>query len=411
MLQCLCQAYYSLCLDQSAFKGVAGVSSPSNFRVYSSFATFVYSQLQTILPDSFLGDVSDWDRFLSINLSSPDLPLKTATELLQNKDFARLITESNLPTPTHFAEQVLCFHKSFCELLLKHELCKSKLVRGFSVFDEAVLRYGEEVDYTHESEILCDYFIRQKWITSVAKPLILSEYRSFVEKFRSHEVSYEGDWVTFLANYYELHCRENLFTIFKLCCLSSSGVIVSPPNFILSLPELASDVNDFNSSVRCVQSSLVGIPNTSELFTNPRTVSLVFSLLGREHVLFEDEHLSVWDVTSSCSSRRRRLVNQLDSRYTCTVTDEEKLWVSLQASPKSSSSNVVRTPPMFATPTPIQVGPGPSGSAGRNPDKSPNLARPVVSMSRVVTDVSFLPDVRPSSPKKLAVKKKSSGDK
>ena len=411
MLQCLCQAYYSLCLDQSAFKGVAGVSSPSNFRVYSSFATFVYSQLQTILPDSFLGDVSDWDRFLSINLSSPDLPLKTAAEILQNKDFARLITESNLPTPTHFAEQVLCFHKSFCELLLKHELCKSKLVRGFSVFDEAVLRYGEEVDYTHESEILCDYFIRQKWITSVTKPLILSEYRSFVEKFRSHEVSYEGDWVTFLANYYELHCRENLFTIFKLCCLSSSGVIVSPPNFILSVPELASDVNDFNSSVRCVQSSLVGIPNASELFTNPRTVSSVFSLLGREHVLFEDEHLSVWDVTSSCSSRRRRLVNQLDSRYTCTVTDEEKLWVSLQASPKSSSSNVVRTPPKFATPTPIQVGPGPSGSAGRNPDKSPNLARPVVSMSRVVTDVSFLPDVRPSSPKKLAVKKKSSGDK
>ena len=153
-----------------------------------------------------------------------------------------MVTESNLPTPTHFAEQVLCFHKSFCELLLKHELCKSKLVRGFSVFDEAVLRYGEEVDYTHESEILCDYFIRQKWISSVTKPLILSEYRSFVEKFRSHEVSYEGDWVTFLANYYELHCRQNLFTIFKLCCLSSSGVIVPPPNFILSVPELASDV-------------------------------------------------------------------------------------------------------------------------------------------------------------------------
>ena len=130
LFPCLCQAYYSSCLDQSAFKGVAGVSSPSNFRVYSSFATFVYSQLQTILPDSFLGDVFDWDRFLSINLSSPDLPLKTAAEILQNKDFASLVTESNLPTPTHFAE---------------HELCKSKLVRGFSVFDEAVLRYGEEV--------------------------------------------------------------------------------------------------------------------------------------------------------------------------------------------------------------------------------------------------------------------------
>ena len=266
----LCPAYYFLCLDQSAFKGVVGTSSPNNFRIYSSFATFVYSQLQTFLPDSFLGDVSNWDRFLSIDLSSSDLPLKTAAEILQDKDFAGLVTGSNLPTPTHFAEQVLCFHKSFCELLLKHELCQSQLVRGFSIFDEAVVRYGEEVDYTHGSEILCDYFIRQKWVSSATKPLVLSEYRSFVEKFRSHEISYEGDWVTFLANYYELHCRENLFTIFKLCCLSSSGVIVLPPNFILSVPELASDVNDFNSSVRCVQSSLVGIPNASELFTNPR---------------------------------------------------------------------------------------------------------------------------------------------
>ena len=128
-----------------------------------------------------------------------------------------MVTESNLPTPTHFAEQILCFHKSFCELLLKHELCKSKLVRGFSDFDEAVLRYGEEVDYTHESENLCDYFIRQKWISSVTKPLILSEYRSFVERFRSHEISYEGDRVFFLPTIMN-------FIAEKICLLYSNYV-------------------------------------------------------------------------------------------------------------------------------------------------------------------------------------------
>ena len=120
-----------LYLDRSAFKGVNGVTSSDGFRVYSAYTTFVYSQLQVILPNSFLGDISNWDYFMSIDLTAPDLPLKTASDLLKNKEFADLVKESELPTPSRFVEQALCFHKNVCILLLKQKLCKSKLVRGF----------------------------------------------------------------------------------------------------------------------------------------------------------------------------------------------------------------------------------------------------------------------------------------
>ena len=96
------------CLDYSAFKDLHG-PSPDKFRLFSAFATFVYTLLQVILPDSFLGEISDWDQFLSIDLASPNLPIKTAADFLRNRDFSNRVAESDLPTPTNFVEQALCF--------------------------------------------------------------------------------------------------------------------------------------------------------------------------------------------------------------------------------------------------------------------------------------------------------------
>ena len=96
-------------LDDSAFKDVVG-PNPDKFRVFSAFTTFVYSQLQIILPDSFRGDISDWDHFLSIDFSSPKLPLKMAADFLRISEFAMLVVE----TPTHFVGLLST------ELLQKH---------------------------------------------------------------------------------------------------------------------------------------------------------------------------------------------------------------------------------------------------------------------------------------------------
>ena len=406
-----------MCLNDSAFKDVVG-PNPDKFRLFSTFATFVYSQLQTILPDSFIGDLSDWDHFLTIDLSSPKLPLKTAADFLRNSDFAKLVAESELPTPTHFVEQALSSYKNICVLLLKHKLCSSKFVRRFSIFDEAVVRHGAEEDYSHESGMLCDFFVEGKWISNAVKPLVISEYSSFITQFRSRDVTYAGDWMSFLSGYYEMHCRENLFIVFKLCCLSLPARLAVPPNFTVNIPGLSSDHDEFNSSIKCVQSSLSGIPNVSGLFSNPRTISRIFTLLGRGRALLEDASFSVWGVLPSCSSRRQRFLNKLESRYICTVSEEEKLWASIHASPKCSSSPNPSSSQLpssrlkFVKPTPFPTRSSEIVTVETTQSACPVLCTPTLSDPRVVTHNPFLPAEPPGETKKLvAKKKKNSGCK
>ena len=386
---------FRLCLDNSAFKNVYG-PSPDIFRVYSAFATFTYSQLQAILPESILGEVSDWDHFLSIDLSSNSLPLKTAADFLRNRDFANLVAESGIPTPTHFVEQALCFCRNICALLLSHKVCKSKLVRGFSIFDEAIVRHGEEEDYSRECEMLRDFFVESKWISSNVKPLIYSEYHSFVAQFGSNVIEHDGEWVDFLSGYYEMHCRENLFLAFKLCCLSLANHSAIPPHFTVTLPQLASDADEFRSSVRSIQSSLSGIPNVSGLFSNPRTISPVFSLLGKGNALLSDATFSVWDVTASCSSRRRLLLNKLESRYTCTISDEEALWTSVVVSLKTSAPGPILPSGKIVQPTPFPGRARGAESSGKPKGSSPKLSTPTFSVPRVVADVPFFLTVAPA---------------
>ena len=307
--------YFCSCLDNSAFKEPYRPSR-DKFRVFSAFATFVYTQLQVILPDSFLGGISDWDHFISIDLASPDLPLNTVADFLRNRDFSNLVAESDFPTPTHFVEQALCFCKNICVALLNHKICKSKLVRGFSVFYEAIIRHGEEEDFSHESEFICDDLVDNKWIASNIKPLVCSEYQSFIAQFRSIANDCDVDLICFLSGYHEMHCRNNLFFVFKLCCLSLSNSFTVPPLFTVTLPRLIFDGDDFRSSIRSIQSSLVGIPNVSGLFSNPRTISPIFTLLGKMRRLLSESAVSIWEVPPSYASRRRLFQNKLESRFT-----------------------------------------------------------------------------------------------
>ena len=143
--------------------------------------------------------------------------------------------------------QAVCFYKQFCSLLLKHSIRKTKLERGMSIFDESVIRHGDEADYRNECEQLCEYLPRHDWIPNSTKPLILNEYSSFVGKFRSNDVSYDDDWISFSSVFLELHCRENLYTVFKLCCLSLIDVSKVSPSFSLALPDLSSDLDVYMS--------------------------------------------------------------------------------------------------------------------------------------------------------------------
>ena len=144
--------------DNSAFAEVQGEMN-QGFRIFNQFTVFVYSQLQNLLPDSFLGDISNWDSYLKIDLSGTELPLKTPAEFALNPDFHYLVTSSRLPRPSRFVEQSMAFCKSFCSILLSHDFLKSTLLRGLSCFDHAVILDGSEQKYTIAIEDLTSYFV------------------------------------------------------------------------------------------------------------------------------------------------------------------------------------------------------------------------------------------------------------
>ena len=182
-----------------------------------------------------------------------------------------------------------------------------------------------------------------------------------------------------------------------------------PPTFSIVLPELSSNLDDFESCVHTVQSSLSGIPNVTGLSNNPRTIAPIFSLLGRGKALLEDPGFYVRDVTSSCSGRRLRLFNRLDSRYTCTITEEERLWTCIDSVPKSASTTVSPTvgkSGKFAKLSPIRAGPSTSVPADRMPD----LATATLSVPRVIGEIPF-PPTESKFVKKITIKKKNSGGK
>ena len=72
------------------------------FRLYNQYTVFVYSQLQNILLDSYLGDISNWEKYLAIDLNLPDLPFKTPDEIVLNADFHRLVTSKQIHGADNF---------------------------------------------------------------------------------------------------------------------------------------------------------------------------------------------------------------------------------------------------------------------------------------------------------------------
>ena len=102
--------------DTSSFSE-SDSSYGTGFRLFNQFAVFVYSQLQNVLPDSFVGSISDWDSYLYLDLTQPDLPLKSTDDFVLNTDFNQLVMSSKLPRPSKCIDQSIAFYKAFCRIL------------------------------------------------------------------------------------------------------------------------------------------------------------------------------------------------------------------------------------------------------------------------------------------------------
>ena len=303
----------------------------------------MYSQLQNILPDSVLGDISDWDHFLKLDLSRADLPFKTPDEFVLNADYHRLVVSSKLPRPSKFIEQTIAFCKSFCGILLSHDIIKSDLVRGLASFDSAVILDGTEEHYTSAIEYLSSHFLVKGRITVSDKANAVSQYRAFVTKLRSMRVVDTADWFHFLASHYELQNRRELHQLFRYASLSLPPLFSCPEPFVVPIPELESDKGTFQSCVHSLQMSYSSVPNVSSLYRDTRSVSRVFRLLGRGHDLTRDKKFSIWNFLKGGATRRQNLLNRLESSYRVAVARPETLCLPTESDPDCRSGSTSST--------------------------------------------------------------------
>ena len=284
----------------------------------------MYSQLQSILPDSVLGSISDWDNYLKLDLTQADLPFKSADDFVLNSDFHRLVTSSKLPRPSKFIDQSIAFYKAFCRILLQHKIVKSDLIRGLSCFDSAMVLDGGEDRYISAIEQLTSHFASHGSITASDKTKAISQYRALVVKFRSSQIDRTVDWFTFLSGHYELHCRPELHQVFKYACLCLPPMAKFPVRFEVPIPELGPDEEVFQSCVTSIQVSYATVPNVSSLFRDPRSINRVFRLIGKGKDLLSDRKFSVWNFLKGSGFRRTKWQTKFENSYKSVVVRREE---------------------------------------------------------------------------------------
>ena len=357
--------------DNSIFKEVRATVS-GGFRLYNQFCVFIYAQLQVIFPASFLGNIADWDSYMTLDLSDDNLPYKTVDEFLLDRDFSDLIDRSKISTPRRFVSQAISFYRCFIRSLLTSELATSPLARGLSSFDEAVIRDGAEAHYSDSIQLLCGCFVQQKWIAPHLKPVIVSEYCSLVTKFRSDKFFSNKEWISSFSCYYELQCRVELFRLFRICCETLRSPCEAPPHFTVPMPGLKSDLREFTSTVRSLQCTISSIQKVESLFMSETALPRAFELANQGPGLLAKRKFSVWHLLSSSYFHKIGIRSSLESYYGKSASVEEKVWM-----PTSDKSN----------PSPSR-----SSSAASTPSKkSPEKCPPAIEGSPVVRQITEFP--------------------
>ena len=358
----------------SAFKEVHE-SISGGFRLYNQFCVFVYSQLQAIFSTTHLGNVADWGSYLSLNMDDETLPYKTVDEFLLDRDLSNLINDSKIPTPRRFIAQVISFYRCFLKILLTSELATSSFSRGLSSFDEAVVLGGSEVHYVDSMQLLCGYFVQQKWIAPHIKPVVVSEYCSLITKFRSDKICNNKEWVSFFSCHYELQSRIELFRLFRICCETLRNPSISPPLFIVPMPGLKSDANEFSSAVRSLQCTIASVQKVESLFLSPNSLPRIFDLLSHGPGLLLKRKFSVWHLLSSSYFKRLEIRSSLEAYHSKSAPEEGKPWMPTEDKAKSDSSG--------------------GSSAASTPSKSPekiNLPQEPSPVVRRLVDCPLFPD-------------------
>ena len=257
------------------------------------------------------------------------LPFKTVDEFLLDRDSSNLINDSKIPTPRRFIAQVIFFYRCFLKILLTSELATSSFSRGLSSFDEAVVLGGSEVLYVDSIQLLCGYFVQQKWIAPHTKPVVVSEYCSLITKFRSDKICNNKE-------------RGELLLLPLRTTKSTNSYLrnpsVSPPLFVVPMPGLKSDANEFLSAVRSLQCTITSVQKVESIFLSPNSLPRIFDLLSHGPGLLLKRKFSVWHLLSSSYFKRLEIRSSLEAYYGKTAPEEGKPWMPTEDKAKSDSS-------------------------------------------------------------------------
>ena len=191
-----------------------------------------------------------------------------------------------------------------------------------------------ETNYTVAIEGLSSHFVSAGLISSSDRVKTVSQYRAFATKLQSEPTLEYDEWIHFISSHHELQCRPELFLVYNFSCLEC---------------------------VRSLQMSYSTIPHVSSLYREPRSVSRVFSLLGRGSDLLVDKKFSVWNFLKGNGRRRASMLGKLETGDRKAVLRHEKPVVS---------SNTLK-PSVSRT-----------RSVNSSPSPDPNLSRVSVSVSR-----------------------------
>ena len=298
------------------------------FRLFNQFSVFIYSQLQSILPDSTLGIISDWDGFLQLDLNQFGLPFTTADEYVLNEDFHWLVVASKLPLSSKFVDQYIAFGKALCKQLLEHEIVNSGLIRGLSAFDPAVILDGRKGHYITAIEKISSHFVSMKLITSSDKTKVISQYCTFAVKLRSESTPDRVDWIHFVSAHHEIQCRPELFQLYKLSCLCLPPLVDTPQVFTIPLPKLASDLEMFESCIRSLIMSYLTVPHVSSLYKDPKSVCRVFQHVGCRSDLLVDKKISVWNFLKGSGPRQTAMLGKMEAEYRMAVLQYDRPMVT-----------------------------------------------------------------------------------
>ena len=100
----------------------------------------------------------------------------------------------------------------------------------------------------------------------------------------------------------------------------------------MSIPDLASDKDSYNSAIRSLQLSYSTVPNVSSLYRDMKTICRVFRLLGRWPALTKDRKFSIWEFLKGNVPRRVGLMEKMEGAYQKSVLPSEGLPLFLDMS-------------------------------------------------------------------------------